>query len=247
MNLELVKVMNEYKADLHIHTCLSYCAELEMTPRNIVCESEKRGLNIIGICDHNSCENVINVKRSAQDMNLNIIGGVEITSLEEVHVLALFDNEDSLYKMQRIIYDNLPDTSDEEIINEQVVVNENDELLGFNKKLLIGATNLSIESIVAGIHELGGIAIASHVDRERFGIFSQLGFIPDGLVLDALEVVDKENANNRSNRSLPVVTFSDAHSLKDIGKQHTKFYMEKISFEEIKMSLLSKDGRKIEI
>ncbi len=239
--------MNEYKADLHIHTCLSYCAELEMTPRNIVNESEKRGLNIIGICDHNSCENVVSVKKSAQNKNLNIIGGIEITSKEEVHVLGLFDNENSLCSMQQIVYDNLIDTDDEKIFNEQIVVNEIDEVLEFNKKLLIGATKLSVEKIVDHIHKLGGIAIASHVDRERFGIISQLGFIPDGLVLDALEVTNKENSPDLYSYSLPIVTFSDAHSLKEIGKNHTKFYMEGISFEEIKKSLLGEDGRRIEI
>jgi len=247
MNLALVKIMNEYKADLHIHTCLSYCAELEMTPKNIVRESEKRGLNIIGICDHNSCENVINVKKSAKNMNLNIIGGIEITSKEEVHVLALFDNEDSLLSMQQIVYYNLVDTYDEKIYNEQVIVNEDDEVLGFNKKLLLGATELTIESIVKYIHELGGIAIASHVDRERFGLISQLGFIPEGLMLDALEISDKNQFRNFNNKSLPVVVFSDAHSLKDIGKNYTSFYMEQLSFDEMKKSLLCEAGRRIEI
>lgn len=240
-------MMKTFKADLHIHTCLSYCAELEMTPKNIVKESEKRGLNIIGICDHNSSENVISVKKCAENMNLDIIGGIEITSKEEVHVLALFDNEKSLYKMQQIIYDNLIETKDEKIYGDQVIVNENDEVLGFNKKLLLGSVELSIESIVNSIHELGGIAIASHVDRERFGIISQLGFIPEGLVLDALEISNKNRIQDFNNKSLPIVTFSDAHSLKEIGRNYTSFFMENSTFAEMKKSLRGIEGRKIEI
>ncbi len=247
MNSASVKMMRMYKADLHIHTCLSHCAELEMTPKNIVIESEKRGLNIIGICDHNSCENVISVKKSAQNMNLNIISGIEITSKEEVHLLALFDNEKSLYSMQQIIYDNLADTEEEKIFGDQVIVNENDEVLGFNKKLLIGAVELSIESIVNSVHELGGIVIASHVDRERFGIISQLGFIPEGLALDALEISNKNQIQNFSDRSFPIVTFSDAHWLKDIGRNYTNFFMERLTFDEIRKSLRGEEGRKIEI
>lgn len=239
--------MKTFKADLHIHTCLSYCAELEMTPKNIVKESEKRGLNIIGICDHNSSENVISVKKCAENMNLDIIGGIEITSKEEVHVLALFDNEKSLYKMQQIIYDNLIETKDEKIYGDQVIVNENDEVLGFNKNLLLGSVELSIESIVNSIHELGGIAIASHVDRERFGIISQLGFIPEGLVLDALEISNKNRIQDFNNKSLPIVTFSDAHSLKEIGRNYTSFFMENPTFAEMKKSLRGIEGRKIEI
>lgn len=247
MNLVSVKMMKTFKADLHVHTCLSYCAELEMTPKNIVKESEKRGLNIIGICDHNSSENVISVKKCAENMDLDIIGGIEITSKEEVHVLALFDNEKSLHSMQQIIYDNLIETDDEKIYGDQVVVNEDDEVLGFNKKLLIGAVELSIESIVNSIHELGGIAIASHVDRERFSLISQLGFIPEGLVLDALEVSNKSQIQKFSDRSLPIVTFSDAHSLKDIGRNYTSFSMEQLTFDEMRKSLRGEEGRKIEI
>jgi PHP family Zn ribbon phosphoesterase len=239
--------MKTFKADLHIHTCLSHCAELEMTPKNIVDESEKHGLNIIGICDHNSCENVISVKKCAENIDLDIIGGIEITSKEEVHVLALFDNEKSLHSMQQIIYDNLIETDDEKIYGDQVIVNEEDEVLGFNKKLLIGAVDLSIESIVNSIHELGGIAIASHVDRERFSLISQLGFIPEGLVLDALEVSNKSQIQKFSDRSLPIVTFSDAHSLKDIGRNYTSFSMENSTFDEITKSLRGEEGRKIEI
>lgn len=240
-------MMKTFKADLHIHTCLSYCAGLEMTPKNIVNESEKRGLNIIGICDHNSCENVSSVKKCAENMDLDIIGGIEITSKEEIHVLALFDNEKSLHAMQQIIYDNLIETDDERIYGDQVIVNEEDEVLGFNKKLLIGAAELSVESIVDYIHELGGIAIASHVDRERFSLISQIGFIPEGLVLDALEVSNKNQIQKFSDGSLPIVTFSDAHLLKDIGKNYTSFSMEKLTFAEMRKSLRGKEGRKIEI
>jgi len=240
-------MMKTFKADLHIHTCLSHCAELEMTPKNIVNESVKHGLNIIGICDHNSCENVIGVKRSAKNKGLDIIGGIEITSKEEIHVLALFDNEKSLHAMQQIIYNNLIETDDERIYGEQVIVNEEDEVLGFNKKLLIGATELSVESIVDYIHELGGIAIASHVDRERFSLISQLGFIPEGLVLDALEISNKNQVQKFSDGSLPIVTFSDAHALKDIGKNYTSFSMEELTFAEMRKSLRGKEGRKIEI
>lgn len=218
-----------------------------MTPKNIVNESEKRGLNIIGICDHNSCENVSSVKKCAENVDLDIIGGIEITSKEEIHVLALFDNEKSLHAMQQIIYDNLIETDDERIYGDQVIVNEEDEVLGFNKKLLIGAAELSVESIVDYIHKLGGIAIASHVDRERFSLISQLGFIPEGLVLDALEVSNKNQIRKFSDGSLPIVTFSDAHSLKDIGKNYTSFSMKKLTFAEMRKSLRGKEGRKIEI
>ncbi len=238
--------MKMYKADLHIHTCLSPCADLEMSPRNIVKAAKEKGVDIAGICDHNSCENVSAVKKSAEREGLlNVIGGMEITSSEEVHVLALFGNEEQLLAMQKIVYGHLPGLNDERRFGEQVVANEDDEVIDFNQRLLIGATELSVDDIVNRIHELHGLAIASHIDREGFSIIGQLGFIPQGLPLDAVEVSTQANMRDFKGLSFPVITSSDAHRLDNIGRSFTRFFMEDVSLEELKKSLLSKDGRKI--
>jgi PHP family Zn ribbon phosphoesterase len=235
--------MNLFKADLHIHTCLSPCADLEMSPKNIVKQAKVLGLDIIGICDHNSCENVLAVKKSAQTEGLSVIYGIEVTSKEEVHILALFDSERELLRMQEIIYDNLEGVNIEEYYGEQVIVNEYDEVIGFNNKLLIGATNLSVDKIVDIIHELNGLAIAAHIDRESFGIIGQLGFVPDSLNLDALEISSKEKLPANI-RSFPLISSSDAHTLNAIGSRYTLFFMKNTSFEEIKKSFLEENERK---
>ena len=237
--------MRTFKADLHIHTCLSPCAELEMSPRNIVKGAKKCGLDVIGICDHNSCENVPYIEKSNLDQSLNIIGGMEITSKEEVHILALFGISEDLFAMQKIVYDHLFGTNDEKLYGDQVVVNENNEVIGFNKKLLIGATDLSIEEIVNKIHDLNGVAIAAHIDRDSFSIISQLGFVPEGLQIDALEVSKKDKIENFKDLGLPLVTFSDAHCLNRIGKRFTNFSMKQVSLEEMRKSFLEEDGRKV--
>lgn len=179
----------EFRADLHIHTCLSPCADLLITPYRIVEKAASLGLNIIAICDHNSAENVEVAKRVAKEKGINAISGIEITSSEEVHILGLFGDIEDALKMQDIVYENLQlGENDEEVFGMQVIVNEKDEVLDFNKRLLIGATRLSVNKIVETIHSLGGLAIAAHIDREGFGIIGQLGFIPPELKLDALEI-----------------------------------------------------------
>ncbi|MDH5768309.1 MAG: PHP domain-containing protein, partial [Nitrospirota bacterium] len=75
----------EFRADLHIHTCLSPCAELDMTPYRIVEKAASLGLNIIAICDHNSVENAEVTTRLAKEKGINAIPGIEVTSFEEVH------------------------------------------------------------------------------------------------------------------------------------------------------------------
>ncbi|MBI4946901.1 MAG: PHP domain-containing protein [Bacteroidetes bacterium] len=238
--------MNEYKADLHIHTCLSPCADLEMSPGNIVKEAKKKGLDIIGICDHNSAENFPAVEKSANTEGIKVIGGIEITTKEEVHVLGLFGNEKDLFQMQEAVYLNLHGINDEERYGLQVVVNENDEVLGFNNKLLIGATEMSVEEVVDLIHKFNGIAIAAHVDREGFSIIANLGFIPEGLKLDALEIIepsmrDKINTGN----DFVYITSSDAHFINDIGKRYSCFQMKESTFEEIRKCLRKENEREV--
>ena len=241
--------MKEFKGDLHIHTCLSPCGDSEMVPSAIVNEA-KKNLDIIGISDHNSTENVDAVKKVARIEGLEVIGGVEITSAEEVHILGFFDNEGSLKTIQEIIYENLPGENNETIFGEQIVIDEYDRKIGVNKKLLIGATTLSVQKIVETIHSLGGLAIASHIDREAFSILGQLGFIPEGLALDALEISPLNSLESIRTKfpqihNFPFVSFSDAHRLEEVGKSTTNFLIEEASIQEIKKALLNQDGRSI--
>jgi PHP family Zn ribbon phosphoesterase len=217
-----------------------------MSPRNIVKEAKKKGLHFIGICDHNSAENVFAAKKIAQKEKIRVIGGMEITSREEVHILALFDEDSQLQSLQKIIYKNLHGTNDERLYGDQVVVNEEDEVMGFNKKLLIGATEIPIHEVVNLVHQLNGLAIASHVDREGFGIIGQLGFIPEDLPLDAVEITDSSKKDRISlPKNFPVVASSDAHYLKDIGKTRTSYLIKEINIEELRKSFKKEAGRRV--
>lgn len=237
-----------FKADLHIHTCLSPCTELDMSPKKILTSAIKKGIDIIGICDHNSSENSVAVMKAARTMNINVIPGMEVTSQEEVHVLGLFDDTENALKLQEHIYRNLPGKNDEEAFGMQVIVNEKDEVLGFNDKLLIGATTIPIEQVIRLIHSFDGLAIASHIDRESFSIIGQLGFVPENLGLDALEIspnVTFEEANKRYTNHYPITSSSDAHYPDDIGKSFTFFLLEEGNVAEIKKALKNEEGRKV--
>jgi PHP family Zn ribbon phosphoesterase len=233
----------EFRGDLHIHTCLSPCADLSMTPRAIVGKAASLGINIIAVCDHNSAENVEVTRDLAREKGISVIPGMEISSSEEVHVLGLFRDLEDALKMQAVVYDNLqPGENDEDRFGMQVVVNEIDEVMGFNRRLLIGATVLSVDRIVGLIHEFGGIAIASHIDREGFGIIGQLGFIPPEIEFDALEIsprisIDEALQTFSGYRHIPWVTSSDAHCLEDIGKRTTGLLLHHSTFEELRLAL----------
>ena len=130
----------------------------------------------------------------------------------------------------------------------QVIANADDEVLGFNHKLLIGATTLGVDDIVKNIHSLKGLAIAAHIDRESFSLIGQLGFVPDELPLDALEIsprISHDEAMDRYAPCLPLVQSSDAHTEEDIGRCRTIFLVEEASIEEIRKALEEKEGRRI--
>jgi PHP family Zn ribbon phosphoesterase len=209
-------------------------------------EAQRKGLNFVGICDHNSVENVDAAKKAGEREKISVIGGMEVTSREEVHILAFFDKASELQALQQVIYENLPGTNDERIYGDQVVVNEDDEVIGFNKKLLMGATEIPLCEIVELIHRLKGLAIASHIDREGFGIIGQLGFIPDDLSLDAVEITNPQQKGRVSlSKDFPVVISSDAHFLDDVGRNRTRFLLKEITVRELGKSFRGEAGRKV--
>jgi len=101
-------MLRAFRCDLHVHTCLSPCAEFDMYPRALIdkCISEK--LDMIAICDHNASENVKYVLQVAEGKPLTVLPGMEVTSREEVHLLALFDRLDLLLQLQTVVYHHLP-------------------------------------------------------------------------------------------------------------------------------------------
>ena len=198
---------------------------------------------MIAICDHNSAENVEAVSRAGKKAGLAVIGGMEITSREEVHVLGLFGEKRLLREAQDVVYDNLPGENDPEAFGRQLIIDEQDNIIGHNRRLLIGATDLTLDEVVRTVHEFGGIAIASHVDRPSFSVLSQLGFIPDGLGLDGVEVCSDDVPGLPE--GMPVVNSSDAHRPEDIGARCTRFLLERATSPEIGLALARKKGRRI--
>jgi PHP family Zn ribbon phosphoesterase len=222
-----------------------------MTPRRIINSALGKGLHIIAISDHNSAENTEVAVRTGRDEGIAVLPAMELTSQEEVHVLALFNSPENVAAMQEIVYATLQSgCNDEHSIGYQLVVNEADEILAYNKRLLIGATSLSLGELVKSIHAFGGIAVASHIDRGHFSVISQLGFIPEDVPFDALEIscameLHEAALQFGSYTGIPWVTSSDAHRLGDVGRRTTTFLLNEPSFDEIASAF--KGDRKIVI
>jgi hypothetical protein len=225
------------KADMHIHTCLSPCAEVTISPKRVVEQAYRSGLSIIFITDHNSAENTeAAMKTATRYDSIRVYPGMEITSREEVHSLALFENAGDAVSVQNEIYRHLADGFSEKEYGKQVVANEFDEVEGFCKKSLFSAVDLSIGEIVNLIHKYNGLAVAAHIDRQSFSVISQLGFIPENLNYDALEV-SPNMTTEQAKLNYPeyadkfnFVKGSDSHWLSGIGTVFTEFEAKDNSF-----------------
>jgi len=243
--------MKVFNADLHIHTVLSPCGSLEMSPKTIVKTAVEKKIDIIGITDHNSTRQCRVVADEAEKAGLTCYCGAEVTTKEEVHCLAFFENFEKLDLFQQYLEMNLPDImNDTNLFGYQVVVNELEEIVYQESKLLISALNQSIDQVEQEVHRLGGIFIPAHVNRSKFGLISQLGFIPPDLKFDALELT-KHLKTDQFLMAWPylkdatIIRSSDAHQPEVIGESFTRLQMKSKDFNEFRMALRKEDGREV--
>ncbi len=243
--------LHTFIADLHVHTVLSPCGSLEMSPVNIVREAARKGLDIIGITDHNASENALVVKEIAKDYGITVLSGMEVTTTEEVHCLTFFEDQVSLESFQHIIDDKiLKIKNNPDKFGYQVIVDRQENITGQKEWLLISATSMSIEEVIKTTHKLGGIAIPAHIDRPSYSLSSQLGFVPPDLDADGMEV-SRFSSREKMVSAYPYlkdtafIRSSDAHFLKDLGTVTTKFRIQSRTFCEIKKALQGLEGRRV--
>lgn len=243
--------MRKYRADLHIHTVLSPCGDLSMSPENIISEAEKKSIDIIGITDHNSTRHCKLISRLAAKRGIFTMMGAEVTTKEEVHCLTFFENTDTLDLFQGFLEKHLPDVLNKpDIFGDQVEVDENEQIIFTETRLLSNAIDVSIDELQEFIKANNGIFIPAHIDRMKNGIYSQLGFLPLDLKADALEV-SWRNSRSSFAAGKPeladhrLITNSDAHITYDIGRALTEYWLEHPSFAEMKMALNNLNGRRI--
>lgn len=241
--------MNTYKADLHIHTLLSPCGDLSMSPAVIVEKAVETGLQIIGIADHNSTRQGPLIRQMAAREGILCLCGCEITSKEEAHCLAFFEDDDSLSKFQTFLDKHLPDVkNDVDRFGYQVAVNEAEEIVFEESRLLISALDVSIDELYEEVHKYNGLFIPAHVDKPSTSLMSQLGFIPPDIRADALELTRFTKPEDFIKRFAYLKKFSffqssDAHIDHLIGSTYSFFHMEALTFDEVRRALHREDGR----
>lgn len=245
-------MIQEFRVDLHVHTVLSPCAAVEMIPPLIVQTALDEGIRLIAITDHNSSANVAAVQEAARDSGLTVLPGMEVQTQEEVHILGLFQDLGQLSAWQSIVDRHLPNIENNpEFFGEQFIVDSTGDYLGSETRLLLTSVELSLEHCVRLIHELGGLAIPAHVNRKANGLFANLGMVPSGTPIDALEISrhitpDSTHLLYPQTRDYPLIQNGDVHHLDGfLGSSH--LWIESPTLTEIRLALLAEADRKIEI
>lgn len=208
--------------DFHLHSCLSPCADEDMTPNNIVNMALLIGLQAISVTDHNSLKQQLAVKACADRAQLDYLFGVELQTREEVHLLAYFHEVKEIELFQQWIDAHTINLLNNiQYFGHQTIMNEADEIIEEEKILLLNSLDADCKECVEVIHHHHGKAVLAHALGRGNGIITQLGFIPPDLGMDGIEVTDlKQIAIIQKNSPWIKETLwlcsSDAHQLVDI-------------------------------
>ncbi len=244
--------MKKFRADLHVHTVLSPCADVMMIPPLIVQKALEHDIDLIAITDHNSSANVPAVQKAADGTKLTVLPGMEVQSREDVHLLALFEKLDALKTWQEMVDNSLPDLLNQPgFFGEQFVVDETGDFIRSETRLLLTSTGFSIDEIFERVDTLGGLVIPAHVERFSYGLFPTLGLISEKWHLLALEISrhitpEKAMATFPALRHYELVQDGDVHQLDDfLGT--TIFTLTAPTLMEMRLAFNHIDGRDIYI
>lgn len=222
--------MGKLYYDFHVHSCLSPCAEDDMTPGNIIGMALVKNLDIIALTDHNTCKNVSAFMKIAKEYGMIAIPGIELCTVEDVHVIGLFPTLKDAMEFDEFVYDKMANIENkEEIFGNQLICDGKDQVVGKEPKLLISGTSISFMQAQDRILEHNGIMIPAHIDRASNSLLSNLGFVPEDSRFQCVEIKNREKKEEIINKNpyinkCRILYNSDAHYLYEINEP--KYYIE---------------------
>lgn len=245
-------MLAEYYVDLHIHTVLSPCGELEMGAPEIIERVRESGIHIIAISDHNECSNVRALQQASGSGGPLVLAGIEVQTSEDIHVVLIFPDLDRAEDYQRWLRKGFMDSPNRpEVFGYQIVIDQFNNIVDEVETLLVQGVRYSIDEVISRSRENGAISILAHIDRPSFSFPAVLGPIPEDYPVDAFElspnILSPEAEKIRRlypNRT--IIRSSDSHELKNIQRKNcTRMLLEKPDFNEIFMALHGRDGRRV--
>ncbi len=224
--------MKAYTYDLHVHSCLSPCADNDNTPNNLAGMAALNHTEIMALTDHNSCRNCPAFFEAAKRYGIIPVPGMELTTAEEIHVVCLFENlEDALAFNEEVDAHRVLIPNRTDIFGDQLILNGEDEIIGTEPHFLTNATTISLEEVPALVEKYHGVSYPAHIDREANGAIAILGTFPETPYFSAAEVHFEKN-REPYRKEFPIladkkiVVSSDAHYLTDLREDNDSIVLE---------------------
>jgi len=224
--------VNKYYYDLHIHSCLSPCADDDNTPNNIAGMATLCGLNIVALTDHNSAKNCPAFFTACKRYGLIPIAGMELTTSEDIHIICLFEDINNALEFDKWLDDyRIPIKNRVEVYGQQMVLDGEDNLLEVVDNLLSNATTISVDEVPGAVSKFGGICYPAHIDRQANGIIATLGILPDikGMA-PCVEFHSNEKITDYKQKyeldGKNIIVSSDTHYLTDMRDENSYFLID---------------------
>ena len=242
----------DFLADLHVHTVLSPCAEIEMLPPLLIQTAVEKDIQIIAVTDHNATGNIAAVQHAAENTDIHVIPGMELQTREEVHVLCLFDTLKQANELQKVVdHLLLPMDNDPDHFGIQLIVDDQGEVITTEDRLLLTSVDISFSEAFNLVNNLGGMFIPAHVNRKAYGLIEVLGFVPVDVDIEVLEISRhfKPGEALREFPQLigyPLIQNGDVHRLDEfLGVNH--FHIAGPTINEIRLAIQGQAGRSMSI
>ena len=212
----------KYFYDLHLHSCLSPCGDMDMTPNNLVNMAKLLGLDVIALTDHNTALNCPAAIKVGEEIGVLVIPGMELTTAEDIHAVCLFPTlEQALAFSEYVDEHRIKVKNKAHIYGAQAILNEDDEQIGEIEHLLLPASFIGIAEAYGKAKEFGGICYPAHIDRDSLSILSVLGEIDPACGFRTAELADIAKLDELKKQhpilnEMNIVTCSDAHYLENM-------------------------------
>lgn len=209
--------------DFHLHSCLSLCAEEDMTPANIAGMAHLAGLDVFSLADHQSAKNCPAAAQHAGELGLAFVPAMELNTREEVHVLCLFPGLGPALEFTQYVGERLLVTPPQgkRGLWRQTIMAAGDVPVGEEPLWLGSAADIGVYQVAGLVRDAGGLAIPAHVDRPSASLIANLGFYDPAMGFSLCELTPDcdEHAFVQAHpdlRGMRFIRCSDAHDLASI-------------------------------
>ncbi len=223
--------MTRYTYDLHVHSCLSPCADNDNTPNNLAGMATLNGIGIMALTDHNSCKNCPAFFAAAKRYGIVPVPGMELTTAEDVHVICLFETLENAMAFDALVDERrIRIANRKEIFGEQLILDGEDQVIGEETDLLPNATQISLQEVPSLTGPLGGVCYPAHIDRPANGIIATLGIFPTVPDFSCAELNEAENRDSYVRQygleQKRIIVSSDAHYLTDLREENASVLLD---------------------